>query len=129
MMGGFGLDLLAQMGHIDTAFAQALQHRQAVHVWQAQIKDHHVRAMLGRFGDALLSIRGFQNPVAVGIQAHAQQAAQLQFIIDDEHGGFESGRCLYRLVGDGNDKLVQPFIPPTSPGTTAGGNQMGVESR
>jgi hypothetical protein len=39
--------------------------------------------VLRRFGNAVLAGRGFRNAVAIRLQAHAQQATHLQFIVDD----------------------------------------------
>ena len=65
-------------------FAQALEHSDSFHVRQAQVENDHIRRALGGFGDALLAGGGFGDAVAVGLQAYAQQAANLQFVVNDQ---------------------------------------------
>ena len=63
--------------------AQALEHGDALHVRQPEVEQHHVGRALRGLGDAFLAGGGFRDAVAVRLQAHAQQPAHLQFVVDD----------------------------------------------
>ncbi len=67
--------------------AQALEYRDTFHIRQAKVEDHHVRRPLCGFGNPLLAGRGFRNAVAVGLQAYAQQTADLAFVVDHQSEG------------------------------------------
>ena len=69
-------------GHM-APLAQALEHSDSFHVGQAQVENDHIRRALGGFGDALLAGGGFGDAVAVGLQAYAEEAANLEFVVND----------------------------------------------
>ena len=66
--------------------AQPLQHFGAVHVGQAEIENHQIgrlqRRRAQRFGAGL----GLLHREAVEFEAGAQEAADLNFVVDDENG-------------------------------------------
>ena len=68
-------------------FAETLEHFHAVEIGQAEIEQHHVRTALGGLHDAVVAGRGIEDAVAVRLQRHAEQAADLRLVINDQGDG------------------------------------------
>ena len=66
-------------------FPQPLQNRHPIHVGQPQIENNRLGAALGGFHQALLAVGRLEDPVAVGFQGHPQQAANLNFIVNNQN--------------------------------------------
>ena len=78
--------------HRDTApFAQPFQHIDSIHVGQAEIEQDDIGLEEDRLLQPHLTIFSIPHGVALRLQRHAQQAADLDFVVNDEGGhGFTS---------------------------------------
>ncbi len=76
-----------------TPFAEAAEDVEAVHVGQAEVEDDGVGALDGGFVEAEGGVFGFAHPVAAGLKRDAEEAADLDFVVDDEDFGFGGAVC------------------------------------
>ena len=84
-----------------TPLAQAFQNIDAVHARKTKIQQDDIRSMKRSLLQTELAIRSFADLIAARFQHHAQQAAHLCFVVDDE--GFAHGlgaACLDRKAED-----------------------------
>src|SRR6266446_9704476 len=72
-------------------FAQPFEDAHAVHVGQTQVQQHQFGVSLRGFGEAVLAGGRFEYAVAMRFQTHAQQPANLHFVVyhqDDRLAGW-----------------------------------------
>ena len=74
-------------------FAEAFEDGEAVHGGEAEVEDDDIGVALGGFGQAVLAIGGFEDAVAGGFECDAEEASDLDFVVNNKdrmcgRGGF-----------------------------------------
>ena len=90
-LGGFvALDGEDEDGRV-APLAEAAEDVEAAHVGQAEVEDDGVGALDGGFVEAEGGVFGFAHPVTAGLKRDAEEAADLDLVVDDQYLDGSSG--------------------------------------
>src|SRR5437879_3289700 len=78
-----------------TPFAQTLQNGNAVEIGKAEIEDYCIGLALSSFSNAFITGGGLGYAVAIGFETDTEEPADLQLVIDYEHGWFRRFGCAH----------------------------------